>query len=154
MKISKPLVPLFIIIISLALLIPGVTQPILTLTGTLEKSQITETGIDLIIDSVVDKSLRRGKEKSEEGERKKVRTMIGTVLGMFGLKNITGEIEAYKETRSIVGTVKELFRSGNGFVAFLVMLFSIVIPVTKILLLLLSTYFQDLKISKKNFLNK
>ena len=76
--------------------------------------------------------------------------MVGMVTRMLGLKNITGEIEAYKETRSIAGTVKELFRSGNGIVAFLVMLFSIIIPVTKILLLLLGTYFQELMISRKS----
>ena len=152
MKFLKPFIPLFVIIISLALLVPGVTQPMLTLTGTIDKAQVTETGIDLIIDSVVGESLNRDKEKSEKDERNKIRRMIDTVLGMFGLKNITGKIEAYKETRSIVGTVEELFRSGNGFVAFLVMLFSIVIPVTKILLLLLGTYFQELKISKKAIL--
>lgn len=152
MKFLKPFIPLFVIIISLALLVPGVTQPMLTLTGTIDKAQVTETGIDLIIDSVVGESLNRDKEKSEKDERNKIRRMIDTVLGMFGLKNITGKIEAYKETRSIVGTVEELFRSGNGVVAFLVMLFSIVIPVTKILLLLLGTYFQELKISKKAIL--
>ena len=150
MEITRPVTPIIVIIVSLALLIPGVTQPMLTLTGTMEKSQITETGIDLIVDSIVEKALKKDKEKSEEDERKKAGRMVGMVTGMLGLKNITGEIEAYKKTRSIAGTVKELFRSGNGIVAFLVMLFSIIIPGTKILLLLLGTYFQELKISRKS----
>ncbi len=150
MEISRPVTPIIVIIVSLALLIPGVTQPMLTLTGTIEKSQITETGIDLIVDSIVEKALKKDIEKSEEDERKKAGRLVGMVTGMLGLKNITGEIEAYKKTRSIAGTIKELFRSGNGIVAFLVMLFSIIIPGTKILLLLLGTYFQELMISRKS----
>lgn len=150
MEISRPVVPLLVVITSLALLVPGVTKPMLTLTGTIEKTQITETGIDLIVDSMVQKSLARDNGKSAEDERKKAQRMVGMVSGMFGLNDITGEIEAYKKTRSIIGTVKELFHSGNGIVAFLVMLFSIIVPVTKVLLLLLGTFFRELKISGKS----
>ncbi len=46
---------LIITIISLALLIPGVTQPMLTLTGTIDKKEMTDTGIDIIVDSIVEK---------------------------------------------------------------------------------------------------
>jgi len=142
---------IIITVISLALLVPGVTQPMLTLTGTIDKSRMTDTGIDIIIDSVVEKSMKSGKGKSEEEERSKARRMIDMFKGMLGLNNIEGEIEAYNETRSIVGTVKELFRTGNGFVGFLVMLFSIIIPVTKILLMLLGSFFYDSKNSRKAF---
>jgi len=74
------------------------------------------------------------------------------MTGMLGLKDLKGEIQAYSKTRSIAGTVKELFRSGNGFVGFLVMLFSIVIPVTKILLMLVSACFHNSKNSRKALL--
>jgi len=152
METPKLSTVLIITIISLALLIPGVTQPMLTLTGTIDKSEMTETGIDIIIDSMVEKSMKRGKEKSEKDERGKARRMVGMITGMLGLNNIEGEIEAYSKTRSIWGTVKELFRSGNDFVGFLVMLFSIIIPVTKILLMLVGSYFYDSKNSRKAFL--
>lgn len=143
---------LIITIISLALLIPGVTQPMLTLTGTIDKAKMTETGIDIIVDSMVEKSMKRDTGKSEEDEKGKAKRMIGMITGMLGLNNIKGEIEAYSMTRSIWGTVKELFRTGNGVVGFLVMLFSIVIPVTKILLMLLGAYFNGSKNSRKAFL--
>ncbi len=152
METPKLSTVLIITIISLALLIPGVTQPMLTLTGTIDKSKMTETGIDIIIDSMVQKSMKRGKEKSEKDERGKAKRMVGMITGMLGLNNIEGEIEAYSKTRSIWGTVKELFRTGNDFVGFLVMLFSIVIPVTKILLMLVGSYFYDSKNSRKAFL--
>jgi hypothetical protein len=152
MEIPKLSTVLIITIISLALLIPGVTQPMLTLTGTIDKSEMTETGIDIIIDSMVEKSMKRGTGKSEEDEKGKAKRMVGMITGMLGLNNIEGEIEAYNKTRSIAGTVKELFRSGNGVVGFLVMLFSIIIPVTKILLMLVGSYFYDSKNSRKAFL--
>jgi hypothetical protein len=152
METPKLTTVLIITIISLALLIPGVTQPMLTLTGTIDKAEMTATGIDIIVDSIVEKSMKRGKDKSEKDERGKAERMIGMMTGMLGLKDLKGEIKAYSKTRSIAGTVKELFRSGNGFVGFLVMLFSIVIPVTKILLMLVAAYFRDSKNSRTAFL--
>ena len=152
MKTPKLTTVLIITIISLALLIPGVTQPMLTLSGTIDKKEMTDTGIDIIVDSIVEKAMKRGKDKSEKVERGKAERMIGIMTGMLGLDDLKGEIKAYSKTRSIVGTVKELFRSGNGFVGFLVMLFSVVIPVTKILLMLLAACFRDSKNSRKAFL--
>ena len=143
---------LIITIISLALLIPGVTQPMLTLTGTIDKKEMTDTGIDIIVDSIVEKSMKRSNAKSEEVERGKAERTIGIMTGMLGLKDLKGEIKAYSKTRSIAGTVKELFRSGNGFVGFLVMLFSIVIPITKILLMLVAACFRDSKNNRKALL--
>ena len=152
MKTPKLTTVLIITIISLALLIPGVTQPMLTLSGTIDKKEMTDTGIDIIVDSIVEKAMKRGKDKSEKVERGKAERMIGIMTGMLGLDDLKGEIKAYSKTRSIAGTVKELFRSGNGFVGFLVMLFSVVIPVTKILLMLLAACFRDSKNSRKAFL--
>jgi hypothetical protein len=152
MKTPKLTTVLIITMISLALLIPGVTQPMLTLSGTIDKKEMTDTGIDIIVDSIVEKAMKRGKDKSEKVERGKAERMIGIMTGMLGLDDLKGEIKAYSKTRSIAGTVKELFRSGNGFVGFLVMLFSVVIPVTKILLMLLAACFRDSKNSRKAFL--
>ena len=152
MKTPKLTTVLIITIISLALLIPGVTLPMLTLTGTIDKKEMTDTGIDIIVDSIVEKSMKRSNAKSEEDERGKAERMIGIMTGMLGLKDLKGEIKAYSKTRSIAGTVKELFRSGNGFVGFLVMLFSIVIPITKIMLMFVAACFRNSKNSRKAFL--
>ena len=79
---------LIITIISLALLIPGVTLPMLTLTGTIDKKEMTDTGIDIIVDSIVEKSMKRSNAKSEEDERGKAERMIGIMTGMLGLKDL------------------------------------------------------------------
>ncbi len=48
------------------------------------------------------------------------------------------EVTVYEQTRSILGTVQELWRSADYLVSFLILLFSIVVPVTKGAMLLAS----------------
>jgi paraquat-inducible protein A len=65
----------------------------------------------------------------------------GVTLPIYSV-TITTEVEAYiipdpvqvtvyEQTRSILGTVRELWQSGDYLVSFLILLFSIVVPVTK-----------------------
>ena len=48
------------------------------------------------------------------------------------------EVIVYQQTRSILGTVRELWRSADYLVSFLILLFSIIVPVTKGTMLLAS----------------
>lgn len=123
MTTSRRIVGLLLIVLSLGLLYPGVTQPILTLTGQIEKSQIAELGIDMI---------------AGEGADQQTRSMLGMISSMLGFDQIEGRLEAYRSTRSIWGTVEELARTGNLAVAFLIVFFSLIIPVFKLLLQLAS----------------
>jgi hypothetical protein len=118
---TRKLLALIMIFIALALLYPGVSQPVLTLTGTIEKSQLAELGVDMIAGENADPQTRQ---------------MLGMFSSFLGLDKIEGRLQAYSSTRSILGTVDELARTGNLLVAFLVVFFSLVIPVFKLLLLL------------------
>ena len=60
--------------------------------------------------------------------------MLTMLSGFLGLDQIEGQMEAYRNTRSIWGTVEELARTGNLPVAFLIVFFSLVIPSFKLLL--------------------
>ncbi|NQZ10718.1 MAG: paraquat-inducible protein A [Algicola sp.] len=131
---KSALLPIILLLGSLALLIPGITQPMLTITGTMDKAQLKETGIDILAESMVGKD-----DTNALASKERVKQMISGVTRMMGMSNITGEFEAYKKTRSISGTVKDLYDSGDMLVAFLVMLFSIVIPAIKILMMLSAT---------------
>jgi paraquat-inducible protein A len=73
-------------LLSLALLWPGLTEPVLTIRATIE---------------------------------------------MFGV-----ERELTNETRSVVGAIRSLHDSGNDFVAGLILLFSVLVPLTKAMLAL------------------
>ncbi|RTR27929.1 paraquat-inducible protein A [Shewanella atlantica] len=123
----KRILPVFIILLSLVLLIPGVTQPILSISGTIDKSELTMAGVEHLANSFSDDSAGSGS----------ARGMISMISGMLGLNEIEGEVEVFQKTRSIWGTIEELYRAGNAPVSALVMLFSVVIPALKLSLMLL-----------------
>ena len=119
MSLKRKLLVLLLIVVALGLLYPGITQPVLTLTGTVEKSKIAELGIEMI---------------AGEGADAQTRQMLTAISSFLGFDQIEGQLEAYNNTRSVWGTVEELSRSGNLPVAFLIVFFSLVIPVFKLLL--------------------
>lgn len=125
--------PISLIIISIALLVPGITEPMLTINGTMDKQALKETGVRVLAESTVN-----GDKDSPNYERRveRAESMINGGMRLFGIGKVEGEIDAYQKTRSISGTVKDLYQSNNVLVAFLVALFSIVIPVSKLLMLL------------------
>ena len=109
------------IVVALGLLFPGVTKPVLSIEGNIDKSQLAKAGIEML---------------AEEGDGR-TRSMLMMLSSMLGLDKLEGEINAYSKTQSIWGTVNELANNNNLFVAALVGLFSIVIPSLKLLLQLL-----------------
>ncbi len=121
--------PVIAIIVALALLIPGVTQPVLTLEGKIKKSELAKAGIEMIAD---------------EGDRN-TRSVLMMTSSMLGLDKLEGEIDAYKKTRSIWGTVSELANNKNYLVAALIAVFSIVIPTLKLLMQLVYCFLPATK---------
>ncbi|NCF19862.1 MAG: paraquat-inducible protein A [Haliea sp.] len=128
MSVQRKLVCLVLMIISLGLLYPGVTQPVLTLTGTVEKAKIAELGIEMIVG---------------EGADNETRQMLAAISSFLGFDRIEGQLEAYHNTRSIWGTVDELARTGNLPVALLIVFFSLVIPLFKLSLQLASLFLSS-----------
>lgn len=135
------LLSILLLFISIGLLVPGVTQPMLTITGTMDKAKLKDTGIDILADSMV--SGQSDDPQQQAAAKERVKQMIGGVTMMLGMSNISGEIEAYQKTRSIVGTVEDLYNSGNAVVAFLVGLFSVVIPTIKLLMTTVAIWMRN-----------
>ena len=128
MSSTRRLLTIVLIALALGLLYPGVTQPVLTLTGSIEKSQIAELGIDML---------------AGEDADAQTRSMLAALSGFFGFDQIQGQLQAYQSTRSIWGTAEQLARTGNLAVALLIVLFSVVIPVGKLLLQLAALLVPD-----------
>lgn len=120
MSLHRKIMTLAMMLLALALLYPGVTQPVMTVSGTVEKARIAELGIEMI---------------AGEGADSQTRQMLGAISSLFGFDQIQGQLQVYHNTRSIWGTVQALARSGDLPVAFLIVFFSLVIPVFKLLLL-------------------
>jgi hypothetical protein len=115
-----PLVRLLSVVltlVALGLLYPGVTKPVLTLSGEIEKSRLAELGIDLIAGEDADSQSRQ------------VLTMLSSFLG---LDRLEGTEKVYETTRSIWSMAEELAKGGNLLVAGLIITFSVVVPTLKL----------------------
>lgn len=78
----------------------------------------------------------------------------GLILPILSIKigaeiPILGELNLHNTKQSIVETVQSLFENGNGMVAFLILLFSIIVPIVKAILLTLSTFWKNEKVQQK-----
>ncbi|QHS15250.1 paraquat-inducible protein A [Shewanella sp. Arc9-LZ] len=121
----KMYVSISLVLISLILLIPGVTEPMLTITGTIEKSQLVNTGKDMLIQDLT------------EDSRANTRGILDIAASMLGLDTLEGEVEVFRNSRSIIDTISALYQSHHFVVAMLVGLFSIVIPAVKLITMLI-----------------
>jgi hypothetical protein len=129
--------------ISVLILIPGLFLPVLTVKGTLNPSgaaelahQILEKGMtDSAIDSIrplINPAMLPFLEGGQGGLKGTLVSSIGNQLA--GQLKSAPPIEVYGQTRSIVGSVRELYRVGSNAAATLILFFSIIVPVTKSLL--------------------
>lgn len=57
---------------------------------------------------------------------------------------LLGNIELYNETRSIMGTISDLFNNDNALIGFLILFFSVIVPVLKALALLAVLFLPQL----------
>jgi len=121
----KVYVSISLVLISLILLIPGVTEPMLTMTGTIEKSQLVDTGKEMLTQDLTDDS------------RANTRGILDIAASMFGLDTLEGEVEVFRNSRSILDTITALYQSHHFVVAMLIGLFSVVIPAVKLITMLM-----------------
>ncbi|MBX2886688.1 MAG: paraquat-inducible protein A [Granulosicoccus sp.] len=108
-----------LLVCAYALLYPGLTQPVLSVSGEAEKVKLVEVGKQMIQDSPDTPAL--------------VRNLVDMVVNNL---DVSGSVKAFDKTRSILGTAQELYFNQHRLVALLIVLFSIVIPLLKALLLL------------------
>jgi len=104
---------------SLALLYPGISLPVLTLSGELERAALADFAIDLL--------------SGDDGDTQ-TRNMLQMMSRLLGLDRLEGRVEAYRNSRSILAIAAELRASGNPLVAALILTFSVIVPVFKLLL--------------------
>ena len=107
-----------LLVASYAMLWPGLTEPMLTLAGTVEKAKLVEVGRDIL------------RESSTSG------LVRGLAERMIAGLDVSGTVSAFDKTNSILGTARTLADGGNRFVAALILTFSVAVPVAKGLVML------------------
>ena len=116
----KKILGVLIVLCAYAMLYPGLTQPMLSVSGTVEKTKLVDVGKQLIEESPNTPSI--------------VVNMVDMVVQ--GL-DVSGTVNAFDKTRSIIGTAQELYVNGHLPVAALIIIFSVGVPLLKALLLLI-----------------
>jgi hypothetical protein len=112
---------ILLMLVAIGFLIPGITQPFFSLTGTVDKAALVDLGMDTLAN-----------------EPSVPAFMVSVTQQLVSQLDVAGELPAFEKTRSIVGTVQELYQADKVLVAMLIALFSIVVPALKCLLMLVS----------------
>ena len=112
---------ILLMLTALGFLFPGVMQPILILTGTVDKTALVDLGVQTLASAPGVPTF-----------------MVSISEQLVSQIDISGELHAYEKSRSILGTVQELYQADQWLVALLIGLFSIVVPALKSLLILTS----------------
>lgn len=115
----KTVIGVLLLISAYALLYPGLTLPMLSVSGSVEKIELVDVGRDLIRESPNTPGF--------------LNDLVDIVVDAL---EISGSINVFDKTRSILGTATELYENNHVPVAVLILLFSVVVPLIKALILL------------------
>jgi hypothetical protein len=139
--------------LSIALLLPGIFLPVLTIRGVL-----TKEGVAYVAPMMLDKGLNEETMKTlsslinpqmismMKALGGDLRQMIIDRLGpqlSKALQEGVDNVEVYQQTRSIVSAVRQLYEVGSPLPATLILLFSVVVPLTKAALVAAALYLRS-----------
>lgn len=140
-----------LLLISFGLLIPGVLLPVLTIRGVLTRDGIAQVAPTLLEKGVSEDAINvlRGLmnpttvqmlEAMSGGDLKKGILAALTPQVTASLQKSGSDVEVYTQTRSIVGSVQRLYEVGSPVAATLILLFSVIVPVAKGVLVALAMF--------------
>jgi Paraquat-inducible protein A len=138
--------------ISTAILLPGLILPVITVRGTLDPNGVATLAPRLLEQGLSDDAVASLRpmlnpvllpvlDNMPGGLRG---ALVGQLGGQLGQQLAAGpEIEVYHQTRSIVGSVRHLYRVGSSVAATLILLFSVIVPFTKASLVMWAVWHRD-----------
>ena len=129
--------------ISVLILIPGLFLPVLTVKGTLNPNGVADLAYKILEQGMTDSAINSFRPLLnpammpllESGQGGLRGTIVSSIGNQLSSQLRTGApIEVYAQTRSIVGSVRHLYSVGSNTAATLILFFSIIVPITKLLL--------------------
>jgi hypothetical protein len=149
---NRPVV-LGLIAVSMALLIPGLFAPVLTIRGVLTREGVAHVAPTLLQRGLSDETLAVLKSMMNpaivgfiEGTGGDLRKMIIERLTpqlTAALQASVTEVPVYEQTRSIIGSVRQLYDVGSPVPATLILLFSVIVPLGKAALVGWAMFVRD-----------
>jgi hypothetical protein len=140
---SSRLVVLGLLGVSIGLLIPGLFQPVLTIRGVLTREGLARVAPLMLERGLSDETVKALRSMMNpavlgflDATGGDIRTIVRQRLGpqITAAMQNAGEVVVYEQTRSIVGSVRRLYEVGSPTPATLILLFSVIVPVLKALL--------------------
>ena len=131
----KNYLAIFLFLLSLVFLIPGLTLPVMTIKATIDKQAM----IYLTAQSIL----------NPEKTGPFIHNML---LSLQHMLHVEGTVEVFEKTRSILETMNNLVANGHVVVGMLIGFFAVIIPSLKILLILLALL-QSRPVFKNRLLN-
>ena len=131
--------------VNLALLVPGLFLNVITITGHLEPDGIAEVAPSLLESGLSASTIKSFKPILNPmataliGDDAKLKAELlrrMTPQLVESLRANAPRMEVYHQSRSIVGSVQHLYEVGSSLAATLILTFSVVVPVGKIILVL------------------
>lgn len=132
---------LALILGNILVLLPGIYLPVLTIRGTLTREGLTRVAPMMLDKGLNDETIATLKKMINPNVLAMLQLTGGdlkkTIVGQLGpklteaLQKDVGDVEVYAETRSIVGAIRNLYDVGSPLPATLILLFSVVVPLTK-----------------------
>ena len=141
MTSNNRLVVLGLLAVSIALLIPGLFAPVLTIRGVLTRDGVAhvapmmlERGLSdetvAVLKSMLNPAILAFMEATGVDLRKTIIDKLTPAITNSLQRNVQ-EVPVYEQTRSILGSVRQLYKVGSPVPATLILLFSVVVPVGK-----------------------
>ena len=139
--------------LSMLLLVPGLLLPVLTIRSVLTRDGVAQMAPMMLEKGLNDDTMKALKSIMNpqmvamvEGMGGDLRKMIIDKLAPALMKSLEGgveNVEVYTQTRSILGSVRELYRVGSPMPATLILLFSVIIPFGKAALVAWAVFMRD-----------
>jgi predicted Co/Zn/Cd cation transporter (cation efflux family) len=108
-------------VLSMILLVPGLTKPLMTIEATVDKKEMIDLGANLLI--------KPGRSSGF------IQDMVESLVKSL---DIEGDVTVFQSTRSLLATMKELVNNGHLIVGVMIGVFGLVIPLVKLCLVLVS----------------
>ena len=138
---SNQRVVLALLAVSIALLLPGLFAPVLTIRGVLTRDGIAQVAPVMLERGLSDETMGVLKAmmnpsivgflEATGGDLRKIIIEKLTPQITASLQKNMGEVEVYEQRRSIVGSVRRLYEVGSPVPATLIVLFSVIVPILK-----------------------
>ncbi|HKY22930.1 MAG TPA: paraquat-inducible protein A [Vicinamibacterales bacterium] len=150
---SHRIIVLTMLVISFALLIPGLFLPVLTIRGVLTREGIGHVAPMMLERGLSDETVTTLKSMMNPsivsfldatgGDVRRIILDKLTPQITAALQQNVDEIEVYQQTRSIIGSVRRLYEVGSPVPATLILLFSVIVPFGKGALVALAMFIGD-----------